>query len=207
MLIEQARTYPPRSANRQKIVAQIVAQIKPKLWKKINDPYYEDVLQQAWLYLCANLCETTTGQAYDPRRASVSSWMNFYLKHRLQDVWRDQAKIKHFFNNYTFDLTSENNYTFDLTFEEIEARPIVPPILEIVKAWVESDETGELSRIHLRGSHHVTCQLLILRRLPPETSWRELSEEFNIPIPTLSSFYRRKCMPLLRQFGESQGFL
>jgi hypothetical protein len=48
--------------------------------------------------------------------------------------------------------------------------------------------------------------VLILRRLPPETPWKVLSEEFDIPSSTLSSFYQRQCLPRLREFGKSEGY-
>jgi hypothetical protein len=46
-----------------------------------------------------------------------------------------------------------------------------------------------------------------LRRLPPETSWEKLSQELGIPISSLSTFYQRKCLPKLRNFGESEGYV
>ncbi|MDJ0689538.1 MAG: helix-turn-helix domain-containing protein [Xenococcaceae cyanobacterium MO_188.B32] len=44
-------------------------------------------------------------------------------------------------------------------------------------------------------------------RLPPETSWQELSKEFGISISTLSNFYQRQCMPRLRNFAKSEGYI
>jgi hypothetical protein len=64
-----------------------------------------------------------------------------------------------------------------------------------------------LCRTHIAGRPEVNAQVLILRRLPPEASWKELSAEFNLPISTLSSFYQRQCIPRLRKFGESEGYL
>ena len=55
-----------------------------RLWKE-NTPYYEDALQQTWLYFCRNLCEAATGEKYDPNRSSVTTWLNAYLRRRLQD--------------------------------------------------------------------------------------------------------------------------
>jgi hypothetical protein len=34
-----------------------------------------------------------------------------------------------------------------------------------------------------------------------------LSEEFGLSIGTLSSFYKRQCLPRLRKFAEEQGYL
>jgi hypothetical protein len=64
-----------------------------------------------------------------------------------------------------------------------------------------------LSRIHITNHPEVTAKVLILRRLPPEDSWKSIAAEFNVSIPTLSSFYQRQCLPRLRNFGESEGYL
>ncbi|NEQ27774.1 MAG: sigma-70 family RNA polymerase sigma factor, partial [Microcoleus sp. SIO2G3] len=91
--------------------------------------------------------------------------------------------------------------------ENLAAEPDVPPILEEVKAWVEADASGELRRTHIEGHAAVTAQVLILRRLPPETSWKDLAAEFELSVSTLSSFYQRQCLPRLHKFGESEGYL
>jgi hypothetical protein len=82
-----------------------------------------------------------------------------------------------------------------------------PPILEVVQEWVETDADGTLRATHIKGYPHVNCQLLILRRLPPDSSWEQLSQEWGIPISSLSTFYQRKCLPKLRNFGKSEGYV
>ncbi|MDJ0717120.1 MAG: hypothetical protein QNJ54_23380 [Prochloraceae cyanobacterium] len=91
--------------------------------------------------------------------------------------------------------------------ENLPASPDIPPIFEKVTNWVESDREGKLRSVHIQGNPAITCQKLILRRLPPETSWKKLSEEFGIGVSTLSSFYQRQCLPCLRKFGKSEGYI
>lgn len=76
-------------------------------------------------------------------------------------------------------------------------------LLASVRQWVETDLDGELRRTHLQGHPEVTCQVLILQRLPPETSWKTISAKFNIDVLLLLSFYRQQCLPRLRQLGAS----
>ncbi|MCL1491460.1 MAG: hypothetical protein M1G31_12005 [Pseudanabaena sp. Salubria-1] len=59
-----------------------------------------------------------------------------------------------------------------------------------------------MRRTYIRDRADVNAQVLILKRLPPETNWQILSQEFSLPISTLSSFYQRKCIPLLKEFYE-----
>jgi hypothetical protein len=79
--------------------------------------------------------------------------------------------------------------------------------LEELEIWAKTDSDGELRGTYIKGRPDVNCQVLILKRLPPEVSWKDLSEEFRLSIPTLSSFYQRQCLPRLRKFAELEGLL
>lgn len=91
--------------------------------------------------------------------------------------------------------------------ETLKAPPDIPPILESTRKWVQTDLNGELRHIHIEGHPKVNCQTLLLQRLPPETRWETMATQFNLSVSTLSSFYRRQCLPRLRKFGKSEGYL
>src|SRR5919199_2010077 len=201
-LVTEACNHPPGSAARQKNLTRIIRLIAPKLWRE-HTPYYQDALQQTWIYFCQNICEGKTGKAYDPDRGTIVTWLNYSLKKRLQDLSDAARKRQEKFVSQRLD---DSNEAFDL-LENIPAEPDVLPLLEQVKQWVEADPDGELSRIHITNRPDMTAQLLILRRLPPETSWKDLAAEFNLSMSTLSSFYQRQCLPRLRKFGDSEGYL
>jgi hypothetical protein len=192
------------SVDRQRGLTKIVRSIvkSGKLWKE-NVPYYEDALQQTWLYFCRNLCEATTGDRYDPNRSSVTTWLNVYMRRRLQDLYLQRKNTKHL---TTVQVSSVDELGRDL-IETLEAPPDVPPILETTRQWIETDPDGDLRRTYIQGHPKVNCQVLLLQRLPPETSWEDLAAKYQLSISTLSSFYRRQCLPRLRKFGESQGYL
>ncbi|MBH8564479.1 sigma-70 family RNA polymerase sigma factor [Nostoc sp. CENA67] len=206
-LVTQACGHPPGSPQRQKLLTQIIRLTSSKLWKE-STPYYQDALQQTWLYFCRNVCEGLTGQTYDPAYGSVITWLNAYLKRRLQDFYLNQYKEQ----ATTVPIKvrqsgSGGNSKIIDPVDNLPATPQVPPILENLEIWVKADSDGELRSTHIKGHPKVNCQVLILKRLPPEVSWKELSEEFGLPIPTLSSFYQRQCLPRLRKFAESEGML
>jgi len=190
-LVAETSRHKPDSTERQQGLTQLIRLIvkSGKLWKD-NSPYYEDALQQTWIYFCRNLCEATTADKYDPNQSSVITWLNAYLKRRLQD-YRLQAQVKH----------------TQTTADEMAAPPDIPPILENTRHWIQSDPDGELRCIHIQGYPEVTCQALLLHRLPPETHWETIAAEFGVSVSTLSSFYRRQCFPRLRHFGKLQGYL
>lgn len=194
----------PNSSDRQRSLTQIIRLIMKsgKLWQD-NVPYYEDALQQTWIYFCRNFCEATTGDQYDPNRSSVITWLNAYLKRRLQDGRiQEQEKLA----RTASGAILEKDELID-PVETLAGAAEIPPILETTRQWVQTDPDGELRRIHIQGHPKVTCQVLILERLPPETAWKTLSAQFNLSISTLTSFYRRQCIPRLRKFGESQGYM
>ncbi|OYE02238.1 hypothetical protein [Nostoc sp. 'Peltigera membranacea cyanobiont' 232] len=204
-LVSEACGHAIGSPQRQKLLTQIIRLTANRLWRE-STPYYQDALQQTWLYFCRNVCEGLTGQIYDPSYGSVITWLNAYLKRRLQDFYinqnREQATtVPLWVRQSTSGGTSE---TID-PIDNLPATPQPPPILEDLETWAKTDSEGELCRTCIKGRPDVNCQVLILKRLPPEVSWKELSEEFALSIPTLSSFYQRQCLPRLRKFAESEG--
>lgn len=203
-LVTQACQCPSGSLERQERLTLIVHRITQsgKLWKD-TAPYYRDVLQKTWIYFCLNICEANTGRVYCSTEGSVITWLNGYLKWELHaarlKVQQQQvrtAPVRSFDSDEVLDPV-----------DSLETPPDVPPILELTQRWVETDATEELRKIHIQGYPQITCQLLILHRLPPETGWKELSEELGLGTSTLSSFYQRQCLPRLRKFGEEQGWL
>jgi hypothetical protein len=198
-VIAEACRYPIGSKERQKYLTKIIRLIAHELWQE-NTPFYEDALQQTWIYFCNNLCESKTAKAYNQEQASVITWLNAYLKRRLQDFRLENQK-----QQTEFLQISEVN--FPSLVERQGAKPDIPPILDEIRKWVETDEQNQLSQISLRSHPNITCQILILRRLPPETSWKTLASEWGVSVSTLSSFYQRRCLPCLREFGRSQGYL
>lgn len=206
-LVQEACSHPPGSLRRQKNLTQIIRLVSNKLWKE-NTPYYQDALQQTWVYFCQNICESGTGERFDPDRSTVATWLNAYLRRRLQDFFIGGQKQQQTF----VDLQARRSRSGEVEetinpIETVAAEPDVPPILEAVRRWAEADATGELRSTHIEGYPQVNCQMLILRRLPPETGWKELSAEVGLSVSTLSSFYQRQCMTRLRKFGESEGYL
>jgi hypothetical protein len=206
-LVTEACGYPLGSPQRQKLLTQIIRLTANRLWRE-STPYYQDALQQTWLYFCRNVCEGLTGQIYDPTYGSVITWLNAYLKRRLQDFYINQNREQATTVPLRVGQSTSGGIreTID-PVDNLTAAPQAPPILEDLVMWVQTDSEGELRRTCIKGRPDVNCQVLILQRLPPEVSWKELSEEFGLSIPTLSSFYQRQCLPRLRKFAELEGLL
>ena len=201
-LVREACEYPHGSSQRQKKLTQIIRLINNKLWKE-NTAYYEDALQETWVYFCQNICEGKTAKPYDSEKASVITWLNNYLKWRLKDGYINIEKQR---KRTAPARVDENNRIID-PVDSLPAKPNVPTILEEIENWVLQDPDNKLRQTYLDNHPQITCQLLILKRLPPETPWKTLAEQYEISAGTLSSFYQRKCKPLLREFSKFQGYI
>ncbi len=201
-LVEEACGHPPGSPQRARVLTQIIRLVTVRLWRE-NTSYYQDALQQTWLYFCRNICE-----GYDPDRGTVVTWLNAYLKHRLQDLYlkTQEDNIRKASLGIQQLASGDKSDIYD-PVDNIAAPPDAPPILENVQLWAEADILGDLRQTHIQGRPDVNCQVLILKRLPPEVSWKELGNEYGLTVSTLSSFYQRQCIPRLRQFAESEGYL
>lgn len=203
-LIKETCQHPPGSAPRQKGLTQLIRILTQRLWHTA-DTYYADALQQTWIYFCRNLCEATTGRAYDPEIASPVTWLNAYLKRRLQDFQIAENRSRAMIVSQPSLQSGEDNRLDPI--DRLPAPPDIPLWLDQVRAWADADVDGTLSAIHVSNHPKVTARLLILRRLPPETAWKTLSADYGISVGTLSSFYQRQCLTRLREFGKAQGYL
>jgi hypothetical protein len=204
-LVVEACSHPPGDPQRQRALTKILRDTLPKLWRD-SSPYYADALQRTLMFFTENICEAKTGNRYDPEVATIVTWLNFYLRKRILDAQiAAQTRLKREQSAWSGDD--------DDNLDPIQQLPAPPDaqsalaILTRVRHWAETDESGELRSLHIKDYPHITAQLMILRRLPPETQLKVLAEELGAGIPTLSSFYQRKCLPLLRNFGEQQGYL
>ncbi|MEO6862370.1 MAG: sigma-70 family RNA polymerase sigma factor, partial [Microcoleus sp.] len=208
-LVGEACSHPPKSLMRRQKLSEIVRLIvkSGKLWQE-GTPHYNDALQQTWIYFCRNVCEANTAKKpYDPHLGSVITWLDTYLKKRLQD-FSNERKQEQFISDLqpiSADSEAINLINYVENPPTHSDSPLV--ILEETKKWVLADPEGELRSVHIKKRPDVTCQILILKRLPPETSWEKIGLEFNLPPSTAPNFYKRECLPRLRNFAKKQGYL
>lgn len=203
-LIADALTCPVGSVKRQQKIQRIYQLVmkSKKLWKEYS-PYYNDALQEMWEYCCQHLEE------YDPTVCSVITWLDDRLKKRLR-YHRDVRNRER--NRQVFTIQTDEGTTFD-PIENLAARSDIQPILEIWQEtlnWVQSDPEERLRNTLFRKRQDINAQVLFLMRFPTETPWSIIAERFQLtPAETkyLPQFYNRRCLPLLREFGISRGYI
>jgi hypothetical protein len=166
-----------------------------KLWRRpcdIPETDYQDILQISWIYFDSNLCDGKTAPKYDGERSSVPTWINAYIRMRILDYY----------------LRRKPSPSIDDPEVRIPPSPPEPPnIIEDVMAWLKRD-SAKLRRVHLKDRPDINCYSLILSRLPTEDiSWTQLAQNFMVTKETLQGFYRRECLPRLREAGKQLGYL
>lgn len=204
-LIATALLYPSQSLERQQVLAQmhLLVMKSGKLWRE-HTSYYNDALQEMWEYCCEHLEE------YNPDIKGPIVWLDDELKKRLRRMrdgkYRQQRRF------ITIKQTEQG--VTNNPIDDIVSSPDIQPAIEIWEKtiqWVQEDPERRLTSICFRKRPEINAQALILRRLPPNTlSWKTIGAEFNLnpaEAKDLPKFYNRKCLPLLREFGLSQGYI
>ena len=199
-LAAKACEYPRGSLERQRQLTQlvIIVQHSGKLWRggDAEKEYYEEALQETWLYICHNI------ESYEPERASVVTWINSRLQWKLRHV-SEKVMIEQ--NRRVHPMKNAEGEIHDPVESIAAPEPTNHPssVLQNIQQWVHR-ESPQLRRVHVRDRPDINCQVLILYRLPPAKTWEQLSQEFGgIAIQTLCNFYNRECKPRLRNFLET----
>lgn len=203
-LVIDACTHPPRSVERQQCIQQIYQLVmrSGKLWKE-NTPYYGDALQEAWEYCCEHLDE------YDSTLSAVITWIDYRLKWTLKK-WRDRQLREQ--TRITHPIQTEEGNTLN-PIDTLASDPGIEQAEQIwhnTLNWVRADPNGELQATCFRKRPEINAQVLFLKRFPSETPWQTIAQEFALTpaeAKDLPKFYNRNCLPLLRRFGVTQGYL
>lgn len=204
-LIAEACCHSAGSLKRNKKLTEIMflMQSSGKILRdsQLNQFDYEDVLSKTWLYFCRNLCEANTAsRCFDPERANIFTWFNSYLSFRIRDRLKEIA-----LENYQRIYPQSDPETGRL-IDPITSIPDVSPtnsLIDKIRQWLESNQ-NTFARIHIRNNPEANVYTIILHHLIFDTSWQTLSQQLHESSPTLSNFYRRKCLPLLMQWMEEQ---
>lgn len=148
----------------------------------VHRDLYNETCQRVWLYVCRNI------EQYNPQRASVRTWVNYLLDKRFIDVVKERNGRR---ITYVPDIAE-----LEKAMPEAEISDA-----QILQEYITQDPTGELRKKHIKGHPAASFQAIALHILAGKT-WKEISEEFGIPISSLSAFYQRylkKVAPILRQ--------
>lgn len=194
----QAQKHPPMTTGRQQALMQLIQGILQSgrlcrpyrgQFEGIYEEIYEEAKQEMLLYICQKI------ESYNPEKSPVMRWVNFLLEKRffpeaIPKVMNDKNT-----KNSLDDLDNLVDY------DEGSG------LSDILKECIESDPEDIFQNEYIENRPEANFQTIALKLLAGKT-WKEISEELNVKIPTLSSFYRRslkKFAAKLREYCREHG--
>ena len=181
-----AQNYPVNSELRTYALTELIRAIKfsgrlcrphqrkfsPKLYRTL----YEEALHETLCYVCLNI------DRYDPERGDrkFMNWVNFKLDKSLLKCYEK-------YNRYAkFEIPSSQN------LDRVIQPASTVDLTEVLREYLIKDSQGVFSSTHIRNRPDANFTQVALARFSGQ-SWEEISQQLDIPVATLSSFYNRWC--------------
>jgi hypothetical protein len=202
-LAVEAQQHVPKTSQRQRSLARLISAIYHS--RKLTRPYqgqfqgvYEEIYAEAQQRLFLYMCEEI--DRYNPD-LEVLQWANFLMKKRFfieasRDLMPtapkgvDRSQVK----RITTDILEKQN--------PIELRsPSNASLSEEVLQCIQEDADGMFQNTHIEQKPAANFQYIALRFLGGY-SWKEISEELDVKVVTLSSFYLRCLSKFAPKFKE-----
>lgn len=191
-LIAEAQKHPKRSIQQRLALNRLIKAIQEsgKLSKQSNwltipnyQDFYNEALQQTLLEICENLHKYQPGYP-------VMAWVNQIFGWRFNDLYKKSQKkgITNIPKNKVIalkELYQGNDELQCLSSEEQQLKEII-----------ESDPNRIFSREIISSHPHVNLKILLLKVLAGKT-WQEISDDLDVTLSTLSSFYYRNLRKVL----------
>ncbi|MDY7023443.1 MAG: sigma-70 family RNA polymerase sigma factor [Cyanobacteriota bacterium] len=173
----KAKQHSRRSRERRQALTQLTQEILnsgrlchpyPNQFVDHYQDIYELAVQNLMLHICVNIDQ------YKPDLAPVMRWVNFLLK-------------KRFFPEAINEILS----TPDPIPPDLPLSKIPPCLSDLVRQSIEDDSNGIFTSTHIQGYPQANFKELYRRRIIEQESWRQISQDLGIKVPTLSDFYQR----------------
>jgi DNA-directed RNA polymerase specialized sigma24 family protein len=198
-LAMRAQAHPPGSLERQLSLSRLlgvlsqsspIARFVQKSRQNRTGEIYDEALQRLYVHICDRI------DSFDPQRSTVIHWALFLLNHRfINEAKRTLTPLT---APQTRGVIAQRLTLEDL--DQCSAEPEAPLPSEELKAYLAADTDGSLRACCVEGHPTMTFHALVMQRLDGY-SWKEISHQSGIPIPTLSSFYRRRLKQFAPQFS------
>ena len=188
-----AQRKPKGSAARRQALTELVSTLlnSRKLCRPRRGQFrllYEDIYAEALQRLFSFVCDRIDD--YSPQKGEVLQWVNFLLSRRFfVEASRDYLPTVY----KGMDARSVKRLSLEHLDQShpSELNPqIIPSLSQEVKACLEEDPENLFRRACVANYPTANFQHIAVSRLEGY-SWQDLSTELDIPVPTLSSFYRR----------------
>ncbi|MDV3353805.1 hypothetical protein QGP82_34335 [Leptothoe sp. LEGE 181152] len=192
----EAQGQPNPSPLRQHALLQLVEAIRAsgrlahphraKFSSSFYDLLYEEAVNRTLVYVCQKI------DTYDPERGQAQkfmNWVNFRLDRMVIECRRQ------FSDRHTQELPNLND------LERLSQPEPTSTLAKDVQDYIATDRDDVFKSTHIRKRPDASFQAIALARFADQ-SWEEISTQFDIKIPTLSSFFQRCCDKFSDQFRE-----
>ena len=176
-LNSELRSYALRELIRAiKISGKLCSPYKYRFSPEIYQVIYEEALMETFMYICTKI------DNYDPQRGNKKfmNWVNFKLEKSVLFCC-NQLRI------------NQELQFFELSDLDKITNPVNSPSLaESLLEYLKKDPDKIFTRSYIKGKPEANFRTIALGRITGQ-SWQEMAQQFDVPVPTLSSFYRRNC--------------
>jgi DNA-directed RNA polymerase specialized sigma24 family protein len=184
-----AKQHPPGSHNRRIALNKLINQIfklnpnllgYPQIGKyppNLYEDFRKEALQKTCLYICQQI------DHYNPEHPFMA-WFNFTLKNRFKEVvseWNNQKE--------------RNKISSIFSLQELREKSLVEDSdsdIKMLQQFLEDDPENKLKSEHIKGHPEATFQVLAIAKFVEDKTWKQISQQFGIGIPALSTFVTRK---------------
>lgn len=197
----EAQNYPRDSLERRKTVDRLLREIqdskrlcRPSVPSQLLGSYeeiYAIALQNIFWYLYEKI------DLYNPEK-EVLQWVNFLLRKRFPEAIREVTKLYR-----GVQPMQLKRITLEDLDRCIPPEPKNAPSSEIqdIRQYIKEDPDNLFRSTYVANNPNANFQDIALRVLEG-WSWREISTELAVKVPTLSSFYQRSLKKFASNFKE-----
>ncbi len=192
----EAQSQPNPSSLRQHALLQLVEAIRAcgrlarphraKFSPSFYSLLYEEAVNRTLVYVCQKI------DTYDPHRGQAQkfmNWVNFRLDRMVIECRRQ------FRDRDTQELPNLND------LERLSQPESESSLAKDVQEYIASDPEGIFTAAHIRKRPDASFKTIALARFAGQ-NWEEISQQLDIKIPTLSSFFQRCCDKFSDQFQQ-----
>ena len=194
----EAQRHPPNTELRQQALIELVNAIlisgklsRPHSWISPYSFYnliYEEAVNQTLLYVCQKI-DNFKAESESGQERKFITWVNFRLDKMVLEAYGKFRQQKATEIPSLSDLANMAQPEFQNNSADL-----------LIK-YIERDVDNQFKNEHVRNFPQANFQTIALARLSGKT-WEEMSKEFGVEVPTLSSFFRRTCQKFYPQLQE-----
>jgi hypothetical protein len=176
-------------------LSEAIRRIPPRIETELDRYFYDETKQVVLYEMCQKIDE------YNPIRGEVLAWYNHLFSRRLIDV-----KRKYFRRGLTRvpqDQAIPSLIDLDMMFPTDHFPSDDLPPSQQLRQLIEEDPNQMFSSLHVTGIPDANFRFLILAKIWEGRTWKDISKELEISVPTLSGFYQthlKTFIPFFRNY-------